>query len=241
MTQKILVVDDDVRLQGLLSRYLAEQGFRPETASDSMAMQRLLQRHVYNLYILDINMPGEDGLQICQRLRASGDSTPIIMLTARGEDVDRIAGLELGADDYLAKPFNPRELLARIHAVLRRHGGAPGKAHATEAFCYEFDGFVLDAASREVTCNGTVLPLNHNEFALLKLLVQNVGQPLSRTQLSLRIYGREDSAEQRNIDMLVSRVRKHLSQSPSAREYIQTLRGVGYMFVRQPDDVEETL
>ncbi len=232
MTQRILVVDDDARLQGLLSRYLAEQGFRPDVASDAASMHRLVQRYAYDLYILDINMPGEDGLQICKRLRASVDATPIIMLTARGEEVDRIAGLELGADDYLAKPFNPRELLARIRSVLRRHAHTPGKAHAAEAFRYEFDGFVLDAALRELSYNGMALPLAHNEFALLKLLAQNVGQPLSRTQLSLRIYGQEDSAEQRNIDMLVSRVRKHLNLAAPEREYIQTLRGIGYLFVR---------
>ena len=231
MTQKILVVDDDVRLQGLLSRYLAEQGFRPETASDSMAMQRLLQRHVYGLYILDINMPGEDGLQICQRLRASGDMTPIIMLTARGEGVDRIAGLELGADDYLAKPFNPRELLARIRSVLRRRGDVPGSAHQPDAFQIEFDGFKLNAATREFTYRGTPIPLNPNELALLKVLVQNVGQPFSRSQLSARIYGEDHSPDQRNLDMMISRLRKHLNQGELAREYIQTLRGVGYMFV----------
>ena len=149
MTQHILVVDDDARLQELLARYLTEQGFKTVTASDAVEMQRQLQRQIYALYILDINLPGEDGLQICQRLRASGDTTPIIMLTARGEDVDRILGLELGADDYLAKPFNPRELLARIRSVLRRRGDVPGSAHEAETFQIEFDGFRLDAGTRE--------------------------------------------------------------------------------------------
>ena len=179
MEQQILVVDDDARLQELLARYLNEQGFRTATASDAVA----LQRQIYALYILDINLPGEDGLQICQRLRASGDSTPIIMLTARGEDVDRIAGLELGADDYLAKPFNPRELLARIRSVLRRRGDVPGSAHEVDAFQIEFDGFKLDAGARQLTFRGMLLPLNPNEFALLKVLVQNAGQPFSRSQL----------------------------------------------------------
>lgn len=234
MTQKILVVDDDVRLQGLLSRYLAEQGFRPETASDALAMQLLVQRHVYDLYILDINMPGEDGLQICQRLRASGDSTPIIMLTARGEDVDRIAGLELGADDYLAKPFNPRELLARIRSVLRRRGDVPGSAHEAAAFQIEFDGFKLNAGARQFTYRGMLLPLNPNEFALLKVLLQNAGQPFSRSQLSARIYGEDHSPEQRNLDMMVSRLRKYLNQGSMSKEYIQTLRGIGYMFRALP-------
>lgn len=231
MTQHILVVDDDARLQNLLARYLTEQGFRTATASDAVGMQRLLQRQIYALYILDINLPGEDGLQICQRLRASGDTTPIIMLTARGEDVDRILGLELGADDYLAKPFNPRELLARIRSVLRRRGDVPGSAHETGAFEIEFDGFRLDAGTRQFTYHGTSIPLNLNEFALLKVLVQNAGQPFSRTQLSKRIYGEDHSPDQRNIDMMVSRLRKQLAQSANPHDYIQTMRGVGYMFV----------
>ena len=230
MTQQILVVDDDVRLQELLARYLTEQGFRTATASDAVVMQRLLQRQVYALYILDINLPGENGLQICQRLRASGDTTPVIMLTARGEDVDRILGLELGADDYLAKPFNPRELLARIRSVLRRRGDTPGSAHAADAFQIEFDGFKLDANARKFTYHGTPIELNHNEFALLKVLVQNAGQPFSRSQLSARIYGEDHSPDQRNLDMMISRLRKHLNQGVSAHEYIQTMRGVGYLF-----------
>ena len=230
MTQQMLVVDDDARLQELLARYLTEQGFRTATASDAVAMQRQLQRQIYALYILDINLPGEDGLQICQRLRASGDTTPIIMLTARGEDVDRILGLELGADDYLAKPFNPRELLARIRSVLRRRGDVPGSAHEAGAFEIEFDGFRLDGAIRQLTYRGTPIPLNHNEFALLKVLVQNAGQPFSRTQLSKRIYGEDHSPDQRNIDMMVSRLRKYLNQGAPAPEYIQTMRGVGYLF-----------
>lgn len=231
MTQHILVVDDDARLQELLARYLTEQGFRTATASNAMAMQRLLQRQIYALYILDINLPGEDGLQICQRLRASGDNTPIIMLTARGEDVDRILGLELGADDYLAKPFNPRELLARIRSVMRRRGDVPGSAHDVEAFQVEFDGFRLDAGTRELSYQGALLGLNPNEFALLKVLVQNARQPFSRSQLSARVYGEDHSPDQRNIDMMVSRLRKYLNQGASSREYIQTLRGVGYLFV----------
>lgn len=230
MSQHILVVDDDARLQELLARYLTEQGYRTATASDAIAMQRLLQRQIYALYILDINLPGEDGLQICQRLRASGDTTPIIMLTARGEDVDRILGLELGADDYLAKPFNPRELLARIRSVLRRRGDVPGSAHEAEAFQIEFDGFRLDAGVREFTYQGKLLGLNPNEFALLKVLVQNAGQPFSRSQLSARVYGEDHLPDQRNIDMMISRLRKHLHQGAAAHEYIQTLRGVGYLF-----------
>lgn len=229
--QKILVVDDDARLQKLLARYLNEQGFATSTASDALEMHRLIQRNVYQLYILDINMPGEDGLQICQRLRASGDKTPIIMLTARGEDVDRIQGLELGADDYLAKPFNPRELVARINAVLRRQGARHGSALSLDLFQYTFGQYHLDAEAGRLFFNGAPVALAHHEFALLKTLIQNAGEPLSRTQLSERIYGYEREADQRGIDMMVSRLRKHLSLDPTVTDCIQTVRGVGYRFV----------
>ena len=240
VSQKILIVDDDLRLQELLARYLSEQGFSAATASDAVDMHRLIQRNLYQLYILDINLPGEDGLQICQRLRATGNKTPVIMLTARGEDVDRIRGLELGADDYLSKPFNPRELLARINAVLRRHTGDQHAAYGAEDFKQVFGTYRLDADAAELTNAGDVVPLNHHEFALLKILVQNAGKPMSRTQLSDRLYGRDHAPDQRGIDMLVSRLRKQLSRDNSAFECIQTVRGVGYMF-KDPSAGEQLL
>lgn len=235
MLQKILIIDDDVRLQELLARYLNEQGFHTATAGDSVEMHRLIQRNVYQLYILDINLPGEDGWQICQRLRSTGNKTPVIMLTARGEDVDRIRGLEIGADDYLAKPFNPRELVARIRSVLRRHAGVQLAVYATEAFTCTFGLYRLDAESGELTHAGNVVPLNHHEFALLKILVQNAGTPMSRTQLSDRLYGRDYVADQRGIDMMISRLRKSLSLGAPVVDYIETVRGVGYMFKFSPD------
>lgn len=229
MTKKILVVDDDVRLQGLLARYLGEQGFATSTASEGVAMYRLLLRNAYQLIILDINMPGENGLQICQRLRATGNTTPVIMLTARGEDVDRIRGLELGADDYLAKPFNPRELVARIHSVIRRHSVTHTAAYGVDAFSYEYGSYTLDAKAGVLTFDGKLVSLNHQEFALLKILVRNAGVPLSRTQISDHLYGRDHQPDQRAVDMLVSRLRKQLAHHDSA-ECIHTVRGVGYMF-----------
>lgn len=230
MTQKILVVDDDVRLQELLARYLSEQGYTASTAGDFRDMQQLTQRHTFHLYILDINLPGLTGLQICKQLRASGDQTPIIMLTARREEVDRIIGLEIGADDYLAKPFNPRELLARIRSVLRRNLHVRTNVHTSEDFTYAFDDFVLDADRQQLTHKGQSVPLTHNEFALLKMLAQNQGTVLSRTQLSARIYARDHSPDQRDIDMMVSRIRKQLAERNKNSNYIQTIRGIGYKF-----------
>lgn len=227
---KILVVDDDASLRNLLERYLSENGFRTGSAAHAIDMQKLVQRETYQLYILDINLPHENGLQICQRLRASGDHTPIIMLTARGEDIDRIIGLELGADDYLAKPCNPRELLARVRSVLRRHTTPAAKAQEAEDFQSAFGDFILDCSTRTLLYNEVPIPINHKEFALLKTLIQNQGRPLSRSQLSARIYGKEREPDQRDIDMIISRLRKHLSIDNNANNYIETVRGIGYMF-----------
>jgi DNA-binding response OmpR family regulator len=231
MTPKILVVDDDQRLQHLLARYLGEHGFRVYTASDAVELQRQIQRNVFELYLLDINLPGKNGLEICKNLRASGDVTPVIMLTARSEDVDRITGLEIGADDYLPKPFNPRELLARIHSVLRRVNQTQFIAVDSEAVRYEFNGYVFDGDKQQLTYLDKLVPLNHNEFTFLKILIQNKGQVLSRTQLCHRIYGREHTPDQRDIDMLASRLRKHLLDDKEDLNIIKTVRGIGYMFL----------
>jgi DNA-binding response OmpR family regulator len=226
MTPKILVVDDDQHLQHLLARYLGEHGFRVYTASDAVELQRQIQRNVFELYILDINLPGKNGLEICKDLRSSGDVTPVIMLTARSEDVDRITGLEIGADDYLPKPFNPRELLARIHSVLRRVNKTKFITPESETFKYEFNGYIFDGDKQQLTYLDKLVPLNHNEFIFLKTLIQNKGQVLSRTQLCHRIYGREHTPDQRDIDMLASRLRKHFLEL----NIIKTVRGIGYMF-----------
>src|SRR5207249_1987329 len=164
---KILVVDDDVRLRDLLSRYLSEQGFEVATLPDARDLDKKLQRDPPHIVVLDLMLPGEDGLAICRRLRGAGENVPIIMLTAKGEDVDRIVGLEMGADDYLPKPFNPRELVARIHAVLRRHTErlAPG-APATEGKS-TFGPFRLDLTTRTLLRGDTVVPLTTGEFGLL--------------------------------------------------------------------------
>src|SRR5215213_1091638 len=181
---RIVVVDDDARIRDLLRRYLTQEGFEVLLAEDAKALNRLLTRETVHLIVLDLMLPGEDGLSICRRLRAANDTTPIIMLTAKGEDVDRIVGLEMGADDYLAKPFNPRELLARINAVLRRRGpeDAPG-APATDGKPVTFGNFVLDLATRTLTKGGVPVSLTTGEFAVLKTFARYPNVPLSREKL----------------------------------------------------------
>ena len=232
LRQKILVVDDDLRLRDLLKRYLGEQGFAVDTVPDGAAMDRQMQRVRYDLVVLDFMLPGEDGLAICRRLRAAHDGIAVVMLTARGDDADRIAGLEGGADDYLAKPFNPRELVARIHAVLRRQAQSerPG-APAAEEKVVEFGAFRLDLATRSLARDGEPVPLTTGEFALLKALAQHPREPLSRDKLMELARGRELESADRSIDVQVSRVRKLLGEDPQAPRYIQTVWGFGYVFV----------
>lgn len=231
-TPKILVVDDDPRLRDLLRRYLGENGFTVFVSENSEAMKRLWMREHFDVLILDLMMPGEDGLQILKRLRAEKDTTPIIMLTARGEDVDRILGLELGADDYLGKPFNPRELLARIHAVLRRRPrqDAPG-APSMENEVVRFGDFELDLGTRVLKKNGEVVPLTTGEFAVLKAFARHPRQPLSRDKLMEMARGREYEAFDRSLDVQVSRLRKLLEPDPSKPRYLQTVWGLGYVFI----------
>ncbi len=232
---KILVVDDDPRLRDLLRRYLGDNGFSVTVAETGQSMTRLWLRERFDALILDLMMPGEDGLQILKRLRAAKDTTPVIMLTARGEDVDRIVGLELGADDYLAKPFNPRELLARIHAVLRRRPAAdqPG-APSLENEIVHFGEFELDLGRRELKKNGVPVPLTTGEFAVLKSFARHPRVPLSRDKLMEMARGREYEAFDRSLDVQVSRLRKVIEADPTKPKYLQTVWGLGYVFI--PDD-----
>ena len=229
---RILVVDDDARLRELLNRYLNEQGYTVRVVADAVEMNRQLARERYDLMILDLMLPGEDGLSICRRLRAANDLTPIIMLTAKVEDVDRIVGLEVGADDYLPKPFNPRELLARIHAVLRRRPTleAPG-APALEAQTVTFGPFEFDLALRRLSKEGEQIALTTGEFSMLKALVRHPRQPLSRDKLAQLARGREFEPFDRSLDVQISRLRKMLEPDPAQPRYIQTVWGVGYVFV----------
>lgn len=231
-TPKILIVDDDPRLRDLLRRYLGENGFNVLVSENGEAMKRLWVREHFDVLILDLMMPGDDGLAILKRLRAEKDMTPVIMLTARGEDVDRILGLELGADDYLGKPFNPRELLARIHAVLRRRPrqDAPG-APSMENEVVKFGDFELDLGTRVLKKNGEIVPLTTGEFAVLKAFARHPRQPLSRDKLMEMARGREYEAFDRSLDVQVSRLRKLLEPDPSKPRYLQTVWGLGYVFI----------
>ena len=230
--QKILVVDDDLRLRDLLKRYLGEQGFAVDTVPDAAAMDRQMQRVRYDLMVLDLMLPGEDGLAVCRRLRTAGERIAVIMLTAKGDDVDRIVGLEMGADDYLAKPFNPRELVARIHAVLRRQspGERPG-APSSEPQLVNFGPFHLDLATRTLTRDGAAVPITTGEFALLKVLVQHPREPMSRDKLMELARGREHESYDRSIDVQVSRLRRLLGEDPQQPRFIQTVWGFGYVFI----------
>jgi len=232
---RILVVDDDARIRDLLRRYLTQEGFDVLLAEDGRALNKQLTRETVDLIVLDLMLPGEDGLTICRRLRAGNDTTPIIMLTAKVEEVDRIVGLEVGADDYLAKPFNPRELLARINAVLRRRPPpeAPG-APSKEPMTVQFGPFTFDLALRRLTKNGEPLPLTTGEFSMLKTLVRHPRQPLSRDKLAQLARGREFEPFDRSLDVQISRLRKMLEEDPAQPRYIQTVWGVGYVFV--PDE-----
>jgi two-component system, OmpR family, phosphate regulon response regulator OmpR len=229
---RIIVVDDDARLRELLNRYLTEQGFSVRAVADSNEMNRWIARERYDLMVLDLMMPGEDGLSICRRLRGVGDKIPIIMLTAKGDDVDRIVGLEVGADDYLTKPFNPRELVARIQAVLRRvPEPQPPGAPTTDQQMIEFGEFRFNLAARSLTRSGEDLALTTGEFALLKVLVQHPRTPLSRDKLMELARGREFGAFDRSIDVQVSRLRKLIEADPAKPAYIQTVWGFGYVFI----------
>ena len=233
---KIIVVDDDARLRSLLERYLSEQGFQVRSVANSEQMDRLLARETFHLMVLDLMLPGEDGLSICRRLRSNNNTLPILMLTAKGDEIDRIVGLEVGADDYLPKPFNPRELLARIRAVLRRQvTEAPG-APSAEDKVVEFGEFRLNLGTREMFRNEEPMPLTSGEFAVLKSLVTNMREPMSRDKLMNMARGREYSAMERSIDVQISRLRRMIEEDPSRPRYIQTVWGLGYVFV--PDGAE---
>jgi len=229
---RILVVDDDLRLRDLLQRYLTEQGFGITTVSDAAGMDRVLARERFDLLVLDLMLPGEDGLSICRRLRGTRQSIPIIMLTAKGEDVDRIVGLEMGADDYMPKPFNPRELVARINAVLRRRAAqVPPGAPSAETESISFGGMTVNLANRTLEKNGESVSLTTGEFALLKVLVSQPRVPLSRDKLMELARGREYEVFDRSIDVQISRLRKLIEKDPAKPAFIQTVWGFGYVFV----------
>ncbi|BBT93526.1 DNA-binding response regulator [Aeromonas veronii] len=226
----ILVVDDHSEIRDLLKRFLEQHGLRVSCARDGKEMKRLLEEREFDLLVLDLMMPGEDGLTLCRELRVKSN-LPIIMLTAMGEETDRIIGLEMGADDYLAKPFNPRELLARIKAVMRRTQADTQPAAETLTRDLRFDRWLLDVNRRElVDEDGVGLSLSTAEFDLLKVFLERPQRVLSRDQLLDLARGREAVAFDRAIDTLVSRLRRKLERDPKNPELIKTIWGGGYMF-----------
>ena len=220
---RILVIDDDPGLTDLLSEYLQARGLAVVTAPDGERGLERLRSGGIDLVILDVMMPGKDGFEVCREIRA-GSSVPVIMLTARGDDLDRIIGLELGADDYMPKPFNPRELLARIRAVLRRQGAAP---NATEAISAA--GVRLDPERREVQVDGEPVELTTTEFEILRVLVGSAGRVVPRERLMELARGPDWAAFERSVDVHVSHLRRKLGDDPRAPRRIKTVRGVGYM------------
>lgn len=229
--ERILVVDDDARLRNLLERYLTEQGFQARGVGDSEQMDRLLQRETFHLIVLDLMLPGEDGMSICRRLRANNNMIPIVMLTAKGDELDRILGLEIGADDYIPKPFNPRELLARIKAVLRRQTrDVPGAPSSSED-SVEFGHFRFNLGTRELDSGTEVIQLTSGEFAVLKALVEHPREALSRDKLMHLARGRDYTAMERSIDVQISRLRRIIETDPARPRYLQTVWGLGYVFV----------
>lgn len=234
MTSHILLVDDDLRLRGLLETYLARDGFRVSLAANAVQMDKVLHERAIDLVVLDLMLPGRSGLDICRDLRASGNALPVVMLTAKGDDIDRIIGLEIGADDYLPKPCNPRELAARIRAVLRRRQTPPPGAPAADAAIIRFGRFVLRPASRALEADGAPVSLTTGEFAVLFALVAHPGETLSRDRLSSLARGRELGAFDRSIDIQMSRLRRLIEVDPAAPRYLQTVWGAGYVFV--PDE-----
>lgn len=225
----ILVVDDDQGLRKLLESYLASQGYQVMAVADAKAMDAWLASHQPDLIVLDLMLPGEDGLAITRRLKAAQPALPILMLSARGEDVDRIVGLEVGADDYLPKPFNPRELLARIRAALRR-GAAITPAEESHSLVIRFGPFVLDLAARQFTRDGKEIPLTASEYELLEVFVRHPNRVLSRDQLIDLVKGYERDPFDRSIDIRVTRLRRKLGDNPQEPCYIRTVWGQGYLF-----------
>ena len=236
-TDHILVVDDDAEIRGLLGEYLQKNGCRATVVADGKAMWTALARGKVDLIVLDLMLPGEDGFALCRKLRADSD-TPVIMLTARGEETDRIVGLEIGADDYLAKPCSPRELLARIKSVLRRYRSLPGNLRTSEARAIAFAGWRLDTVARHlISPDGVLTPLSGAEFRMLRIFLDRPNHVLSRDQLMVLTHGHEAEPFDRSIDNQVSRLRHRLRDDPADPKIIKTVRGEGYVLA-EPEAAE---
>jgi two-component system, OmpR family, response regulator len=227
----ILVVDDDTQVRQLIGRFLRENGYRVTGARDGREMRETLAAADIGLIILDLMLPGTSGLDLCREIRSTS-SIPIIMLTAKGEDTDRIVGLEVGADDYLPKPFNPRELLARIRAILRRAAAKPSGEAAAGGRLITFGGWTLDTLRREVTsAEGVVVDLSGGEYDVLLAFVEHPNRILSRDQLLELSRNRTSHPFDRSIDVQISRIRRKLEAGGTSAPLIKTVRGAGYIFL----------
>lgn len=228
---RLLIVDDDAELRRLLATYFERRGWRCFLRPDGGELLAAIARHAPHALVLDLMMPGEDGLAVLKRLRAAGEELPVVMLTARDETADRILGLELGADDYLGKPFDPRELQARIEAVLRRKSAAfaPGSLRPVR-----FGPFLFDPAARSLSRDGTPLALTSAEFDLLAVLIRHAGKPLRRERLLALTEAGESEAYGRAIDVRILRLRRALGEDAESPRHIRTVRGAGYVFVADP-------
>ncbi len=224
---QVLIVDDEAELRALLQRYLGENGYSVRAVADAKAMDQILMRERIDAIVLDLVMPGEDGLAICRRLRAAGDDTPIIMLTARGDPVDRILGIEMGADDYLAKPFTPRELLARLNAIVRR--ARRGSTRSGPGGKFRFGPFELDSQTMRLTRNDQPVELSSREYALIAWLAAHAGRPQSRARIIDGAFGRDAEVTDRAVDVQVTRLRKALGEDPDSPRWLKTVWGVGYV------------
>ncbi len=234
MTQTLLMIEDDARLADMVAHYLRENGFNVVHAGDGTTGLRALAEMVPDLVILDLMLPDIDGLDLCRRIKAQS-AAAVLMLTAKGDPMDRVVGLELGADDYLPKPFEPRELLARIRAVLRRSSPAPGSMSAPQRPPLRFGSLTIDCDAREVSVAGRVCELTSYQFDLLRVMAERAGRVLTRDQIMEAVRGRELEAFDRSIDVHMGRIRQAIEADPKAPRRILTVRGVGYVFAKQQD------
>jgi len=227
----LLVVDDDTDIAQILSRYFSSQGFRVSTAGDGSHMRQVLGSEPVDIVMLDVGLPGEDGFSLTRHLREHWHG-PVIIVTGRGESVDRVVGLELGADDYVTKPFDLRELLARVRSVLRRFTPAlQAESKVDKPWRFSFDGYVLDLQSHSlVGPEGEPIPLTSGEFALLRVFVEHSNQVLTRDQLMSHIHGRDAGPFDRSIDVQIGRLRRKIEPDPTHPQRIKSIRGAGYLF-----------
>ncbi|MCD4677055.1 MAG: response regulator [Desulfobacula sp.] len=231
MTKKILIIDDDIKLVDLLSEYLGGNQFEVSYILDGLNALNEIKLRTPDLIILDYMMPGKDGLEVLREIRTR-HNLPIIMLTAKGDETDRIVGLELGADDYLPKPFNPRELLARIKAILRRGIAHPDSNNGKKNnLVIQAGGLILNRAAHTIEVNGTIIDLSTTEFKILEVLMKNPNRVLSRDQIMDMAQGKDFMAFDRSIDIHISKIRSKIETDPSYPKKIKTIWGTGYMFV----------